>query len=80
MDNNITVEGILGKPDTSTSSSEKEMNSSSTNENIIFKTTSADLPKGNENVSNLLFFTGLGILFILLLLLLKKQAKKRTNQ
>lgn len=80
MDNNIMVEGFLEKTETSTDSSEKEATPSSTNENIIFKTTSADLPKGNENVSNLLFFIGLGILFILLLFILKRQNKKRTNQ
>ncbi|MHC5228740.1 hypothetical protein ACYSNW_10720 [Enterococcus sp. LJL99] len=80
MDNNIIVEGILGKPETSTSSSEKETNPSSTNESIIFETTSKDLPKGNENVSNLLFFIGLGILFILLLLVFKRQDKEKTNQ
>lgn len=80
MNNNITVEGILGKSEPSTSSSEKETNPSSTNELIIFKTTSEDLPKGNEDVSNLLFLTGLGILFILLLFVFKTHDKKATNQ
>lgn len=81
MDNNITVEGILGKQETSTSSSEKET-TSSTNESIIFKTTSEDLPKGNETVSDVLSFIGIGLLFTLALLLFAslKKTKEPTNQ
>ena len=71
MDNNITVEGTLGKIDASTDSSIQE-NHSSTEESIVFKTTSATYPKTNDTVSNTFILFGFLLLLLAALLLAKK--------